>query len=249
MRRIDSAVIGDVHGCADELEELLEVLLERTPERRLRLVGDLLTKGPDPLRVISLIRRLQASGVDVQSVCGNHDLRLLAAMFRHRNGGDLARIPRLERETIRRLGDEAGRIAAMELLFETVNRIRCTAGSATVVHGGIDPERGLEATSPHELVHRKARSGQRHWWEDYRGGDGLIIVGHKPVKAPVRMTHEGRPVAVNVDTGCVGGGRLTAYLVEADEFIAVESRQVPKRSGECGIARDSDRSHRITLAG
>lgn len=249
MRRIESAVIGDVHGCANELEELLEVLLERTPQRRLRLVGDLLTKGPDPRRVVSLIRRLQAAGIDIQSVCGNHDLRLLSAMFRHRNGVDLARIPRLERETIKRLGDEAGRIAAMELLFETVDRIRCTAGPATVIHGGIDPERGLDGTTPHELIHRKARSGERHWWEDYRGEDGLIVVGHKPVKTPVRMTREGRPVAVNVDTGCAGGGRLTAYLVEADEFIAVESRQVPKRSGENEIDCDSNRTRRIMLAG
>ena len=60
---------------------------------------------------------------------------------------------------------------------------------------------------------------------DYVGEDGLIVCGHKPVDAPIRSVRNARPVAVNVDTRCVAGGSLTAYLVEHDEFIAVESRQ------------------------
>jgi hypothetical protein len=56
-------------------------------------------------------------------------------------------------------------------------------------------------------------------------------------------------VAVNIDTGCVGGGRLTAYLVEADEFIAVESRQLSKRSGEFEIETTEIRCPRRQFAG
>lgn len=249
MPRTDSAVIGDVHGCADELDELLAVLLERSPGRRIRFVGDLLTKGPDPSGVVGLIRDLRAAGVDIHSVCGNHDLRLLNAMLRHRDGFDLAGIPRTERETIERIGDESRRAVAMELLLETVGRIRCTAGPATVIHGGIDPGLGLDRTPPHELVHRKARSGERPWWEEYDGEDGLIVVGHKPMKMPLRITVEDRPVAVNIDTGCVGGGRLTAYLVEADQFLSVESRQIPDRSASDMFDHDTERPGGTVLTG
>ena len=235
MRRTDSAVIGDVHGCADELGELLQLLLERSPDRRIRLVGDLLTKGPDPAGVVRILRDLQSSGVDIQSVCGNHDLQLLDSLVRLRNGEELDRLSHPDRRTIERLDEDGRRNEAFGLLLETADRIRCNAGPATVIHGGIDPALGLERTSNHELVHRKARNGERHWWLDYDGSDGLIVVGHKPVKSPVRVTRGDHPVAVNIDTGCVGGGRLTAYLVEADEFIAVESRQLSKRSGEFEI--------------
>ena len=89
MQRTDSAVIGDVHGCSQELEELLEILLESRAPRRIRLVGDLLTRGPDPAGVVALIRRTREAGVDIHSTCGNHDLRLYNAMVRH----SLAAVP------------------------------------------------------------------------------------------------------------------------------------------------------------
>ncbi|MBC01835.1 MAG: hypothetical protein CMJ34_00835 [Phycisphaerae bacterium] len=232
MQRTDSAVIGDVHGCSQELEELLEILLESRAPRRIRLVGDLLTRGPDPAGVVALIRRTREAGVDIHSTCGNHDLRLYNAMVRHRRGIGTERLSRVDRRTIERLGDEARRHDAFELLTETVDRIRSTAGPATVIHAGIDPVLGLEGTSDHELVHRKAGPGQRHWWKDYDGRDGLIVVGHKRVGSPVRVRRAGRPIAVDVDTGCVTGGRLTAYLVERDEFIEVESRQVRRNPSD-----------------
>ena len=228
MRRADSAVIGDVHGCSQELEELLEILLETGRPRRIRLVGDLLTKGPDPAGVVTLIQEARDAGVDIHSTCGNHDLRLHQAMLQHRRGMRLDRMARAERATIERLGTDERRNEALELLNETVKRIRSTAGPATVIHGGIDPVLGLGSTSDHELIHRKAAPGERHWWEEYDGRDGLIVVGHKRVKAPVHRIGRGRTIAVNVDTGCVAGGRLTAYLVERDEFVAVESRQIPE---------------------
>ena len=60
----------------------------------------------------------------------------------------------------------------------------------------------------------------------YDGEDGLIIFGHKPVPEPaVRRDCVGRPIAVNVDTGCIYGGHLSAYDVDADELLQVRSQQ------------------------
>ena len=65
--------IGDVHGCAEEFEELLK-RLELKPDDRVIQVGDLVNRGPDSHRVIELAREYQ-----VESIIGNHELRLITA--------------------------------------------------------------------------------------------------------------------------------------------------------------------------
>ncbi|MEE2973215.1 MAG: metallophosphoesterase [Planctomycetota bacterium] len=226
---MNSIVVGDVHGCGEELEELLDFVLEADDACRIRLVGDLLTKGPEPDRVVRILDELRLAGVDIASVCGNHDLRLLLGLLRYRNGCPDPRGSRGDRDTIERLRRTDSIEAAIGLLSETVNRPRCTAGEATVVHAGIDPERGLAGTTVHDLLHRKARSDETPWWDRYDGRDGLVVFGHKPLRSPLRRLHDSQVVAVNVDTGCVAGGRLTAYRVETDSFVCVESRQIGGR--------------------
>lgn len=246
---MNSIVIGDVHGCGEELEELLEFLLERDPSVRIRLVGDLLTKGPEPAKVVRVLDRLQASGVDVASVCGNHDLRLFTAFVRLGVGRPLTSLRGTERKTIERLIATGALAPARRLMSETVDRTHCVAGAATVVHAGIDPVRGLRGTSGHELIHRKARSGRRHWWKDYDGSDGLIVVGHKPMRSPLRVTRGHRPIVINVDTGCVNGGRLSAYHVEEDAFISVESRQSRSRRRGLRLKSPDSLDRPVGLAG
>jgi diadenosine tetraphosphatase ApaH/serine/threonine PP2A family protein phosphatase len=222
-------VIGDVHACADELQELLDVLVEIRAVDRVVLTGDLLTKGPDPAGTIRVIESFADAGFDIASVCGNQDLRTFRSLERLAAGTPLDRISRSDRGVYARLvrGDMVE--AAWRRLADTISRVEANAGDATVVHAGIRPEFGLANTEPHDKIHLKPDAGGSPWWNDYDGDDGLIICGHKPVDAPIRSVRNERPVAVNVDTGCVAGGSLTAYLVEHDEFIGVESRQVRGR--------------------
>ncbi len=247
-----SVVIGDIHGCAAEFEDLLDRVFDRagTMGLRIRLVGDLLTKGPDPAGVVRLITRHRDAGADLHSVCGNHDLRLYAALTRVGSGVPIARLPRIERETVTRLRDADLIGDAMTLLARTVDRLTTTAAHATVMHAGIRPGLGLAGTSPHDLVHLKAREGERPWWDDYAGADGLLIVGHKPMGEPMRIMRHGDPIVVNVDTGCVSGGRLTAYVVEDDAFISVEARR-PSRAKPSvaveAIAISSPRPSRVAV--
>lgn len=226
---IEHAVIGDVHGCSEELRELVEVLLETRPGLRVILTGDLLTKGPDPCGVIRSIGDFRRQGVDLVSVCGNQDLRTFAMLVRRSLGFETLRLSKSDRALIERLEDQDLIPAALDLLGETVDRVQTSAGAATVLHAGIRLDAGLAGTTTHDKIHLKPADGECPWWTNYDGRDGLIICGHRPVAAPVRTGRDDQPFAVNVDTGCAGGGHLTAYLLEADDFLSVESRQIRSR--------------------
>lgn len=228
--------MGDVHGCGHSLEALLDRLDRECPAARIILVGDLLTKGEAPDLVVELLGARTATGRPVETICGNHDRRMLAAMLAVEHGAAAEDLPGAERRCLERL-DRAGLVReARGLLEETVSRIeiRDGAGAWTAIHAGLDPRLGLDRTPDEVKWSIKAGPGEDHWWDRYSGEDGLIVFGHKPVTTPIRRCVEGRPVAVNVDTGCVYGGALTAYLVGGDRFVWVpglESRaeQAPSR--------------------
>ena len=221
-----TAVIGDIHGCGQELTELLEYLAEAEAVRRVVLTGDLLTKGLTPGMVISALDDFEVAGGKVVAVCGNHDLRLLHAMIRAEGGLPPSRLPKPERKACERLARQDHAASAIRWLSRAAETIEWTDGNGlTVLHAGIRPELGLARTSDHDKIHLKASSGKRPWWLDYDGSDGLIVFGHKPVKDPVQERRNGRLVAVNLDTGCVHGGQLTAFLPDSGRFVAVESRR------------------------
>lgn len=202
-------IVGDVHGCADELD----ALLDRVGPTRVVLVGDVFTKGPAPARVWAQIR----DGA-FDSVMGNHDLRLLEIVAgerrRDQEGQDCVRD--LDR------ADAAWRvwIAGLPLFAEVLG--------FTVVHAGLHPSGDLDQTT------RKMAVAMRRfpmddpkapfWWQQYRG-DRRVVFGHDAVRGLIRVDRAGAPWIVGLDTGCVYGGRLSGYLVEEDAVVHVEARQ------------------------
>ena len=225
-----SAIIGDVHGCGEELEELTGYLSDAQKVNRFILTGDLLSKGPSPVMVLSVLNDLKACGAEVVVVCGNHDLRLYEAIQRMDVGECISEFHKTERTTLQRLKSYKGIDEARSWCSKIVDTVEYRLNEyTTVVHAGISPERGLEHSSNYEKIHLKARSGERHWWEDYDGEDGLIVVGHKPVFEPIRIYEGKKPIVVNIDTGCIHGGRLSAYLPECDDVVSVESQQAHGR--------------------
>jgi hypothetical protein len=199
-------------------------------DARIILAGDLFTKGPDPELVTAEILRQRRAGRQVDLICGNHELRLLGAVGRLHGGVALEALGKHERSTIKRL-DKGDMLAkTIPLLLEAARKIQyrilLPEGPATVVHAGIEPTLGLEGTPDHLKMHIKSVSGEINWWERYDGSDGLVIFGHKPVPEPIIVRDDfGRPIAVNIDTGCIYGGHLSGYHVESGALLQVRSQQ------------------------
>jgi len=190
--------VGDVHGCAAELR----LLLDQAGASEVVLLGDLFTKGPDPAGVWALVQQTGARGV-----LGNHDAWVLS---RWRKGTLPFALPE----------------AAITWLGTLPLHLQGPGWLA--VHAGFDPERGVAATSRHDLLNLRrwpddADPANPFWWELYEG-PGLVVHGHDAVRGLV----DRRPRTLGLDTGCVYGGALTGYLLEQDRLLTVPAARAYK---------------------
>ncbi len=209
-------VIGDVHGCSEELDELLAAVAD--DEREVVFVGNLVAKGPDSRGVVARARELGA-----RSVVGNHDLKVLRVAIA------LARGESLE-------ASRGHRVAAQSLVPDDVAwlaslpyTIRLAEHDAIVVHAGLVPGVPLEAQSDRDLVTMRsiARDGSATSrieegvpWASLWEGPELVLFGHDAVRGLQEHPH-----AVGLDTGCVYGGRLTAMLLPERELVSIEAHR------------------------
>jgi hypothetical protein len=229
------AAVGDIHGCGEEFLDLLARLDAERPGVRVIPVGDLFTKGPRPDLVVRAILDRREAGKPIELLCGNHEQLLLASLHLAARGHPPEDLGDSERSCLEILRKARLVRNAQALLVEACDTIvrsgRTSDGRVFhVLHGGIDPELGLRDTPDPIKINAKAFGLEPHWWEGYRGEDGLIIVGHQPIREPLVLRRAGRPIVVNVDTGCVRGNRLTAYLTDEDRLVSTPSRQ-PRGNG------------------
>jgi len=204
-------VIGDLHGCFDELSDLLE-LVELRIDDRVIAVGDLITKGEKNREVLDLFIK----DGRFSSVVGNHDRAL-----RHYWRGEPVRLTKQQKAAASQL--ESGReqySAYLRSLPFTINR-----GSHLVVHAGVRPGVPLRRQMASDLTELRtmgANPSRRKgvpWYQVYRGRR-IVLFGHWPAKAPRLSAY-----AIGLDTGCVYGGSLTAYIIESKEFVSVPARR------------------------
>jgi nitrite reductase/ring-hydroxylating ferredoxin subunit len=210
-------IVGDVHGCLEELEQLLENVDFRPMQDRLISVGDLVGKGPESLAVV---RRARLLGVT--TVRGNHEARVLSFMDAP--------------EARRRVGSEHQQIAgALEpqdaaYLRATPLSVEFPELGAVVVHAGIDPSLPLGAQTPDVLMNvrsikadgtpsKRVEDGPP-WASRYRGKT-LIVYGHDAIRG-LQL----RENSVGLDSGCVYGGDLTALELPARRLHAVQAKEV-----------------------
>lgn len=199
-------VIGDIHGCFQELQDLLRAV-KATPDDRLISVGDLISKGPDSRAVVEWAMKTR----NLECVLGNHELRLR----RHWRAGTRSSEKAHDADTYLQLGDlYEGAMLWIDKLPLTVS-----GPGFMVVHAGFDPAEGLEWQSASQLTNLRHLPDGRPWYEAYRQRT-LAVFGHWAKRLPVV-----RPNAVGLDTGCVYGGSLTALILPERILVSVPARR------------------------
>lgn len=228
-------VVGDVHGCAAELERLLD---ELAPGRgdRVVLLGDLFHRGPDPSGVLALVR---ASGA--RFVLGNHEHVLLARLAGREAAGPFSAAD-LRGDSDRPLELDPARADELLALVRSDGAYFLESGTLAgagptrdgrswcAVHAGITPGRTARESRVEDLVYpaRVSRgAGERGrrapFWYEHHGGPELVLFGHLVFEEPRVVERDERKVAIGLDTGALYGGRLTAYSPELDEFRSVNA--------------------------
>jgi hypothetical protein len=211
-------VIGDVHGCLHELEDLLDACAYALGDQ-LILVGDLVAKGPDSRGVLRLLRRLKALAVR-----GNHDQAVLRWHAALQDGTAPAQGTHHLRLARSLDADDWSVLLALPLF------LRVPEHAAIVVHAGLVPGIELEDQAPDLLMNmrtlRADGTGSRRaedgvlWGSRWRG-PALVLFGHHALAGLQR-----HPYAVGLDTGCVYGGKLSAYVLPQARVVSVPAREV-----------------------
>ncbi|HYX27276.1 MAG TPA: metallophosphoesterase [Pyrinomonadaceae bacterium] len=203
-------VVGDIHGCFDELNDLIE-LIGLGGDDRLIATGDLIIKGPKSREVLDLF----ISDRRFSSVVGNHD-----RIIRQKMRGEPVRLNKEQRAALKQLDFNRDRYAAfLRSMSFTIH-----LNSHLVVHAGVRPGVALDEQVASDLTEIRTMGGDPQkrrgvpWYSIYRGPQ-TILFGHWPAKEPRRASH-----AIGLDTGCVYGGRLTAFIIESGDFVSVPAR-------------------------
>jgi protein phosphatase len=224
-------IIGDIHGCHTELTQLLLELgytvaadgLDASPPegRRAVFVGDYGDRGPDTPAVLKLVMAMAASGA---AICmpGNHDVKLVRKLK-----GRNVQITHGLAETLEQLDFEPPefREQARDFLDGLVSHAVLDDGDLVVAHAGMKQAyQGRSSGRVRDFALYGETTGETDefgfpvrglWASDYRGS-AAVVYGHTPVAEAEWLNN-----TVNIDTGCVFGGKLTALRWPERETVSI----------------------------
>jgi protein phosphatase len=227
-------IIGDVHGCCDELEQLLQQLgYERNDGapwthpggRKAIFVGDLVDRGPRIVDTLRTVMSMSAAGTAL-SVPGNHDIKLKRKL----EGRDVTVSHGLDR-TLTELEEQTPEFRAevQKFLDGLVSHYVFDGGQLVVAHAGMKAEmQGRGSAKVRDFALFGETTGETdefglpiryNWAAEYRGR-ASVVYGHTPVPEPEWLNR-----TINIDTGCVFGGKLTALRWPEKELVSVPSMQ------------------------
>lgn len=232
-------IIGDVHGCFDELHELLirlgyeinpagEKDFEVShPEGRTAIfLGDLGDRGPDTPGVLHLVMDMVDAGV-AYCVPGNHDVKLLRKL----KGRDV-RISNGLAMSLEQLEGESPAFIDRLIIFldSLVSHYVLDEGRLVVAHAGMkETLQGRGSRQVRDFALYGEATGETdeagfpiryNWASEYRGS-AMVVYGHTTIAEPEWLNR-----TVNIDTGCVFGGKLTALRYPEKEFLSVPAAHV-----------------------
>lgn len=229
-------IIGDIHGCFDELTSLLIKLgyeiasgedgyIVHPPEgRKTVFLGDLVDRGPKTPDVLRLVMGMVA-GSKALCVPGNHDIKLMRKLR-----GKEVQITHGLAETLQQLEGETPEFIAQvkKFLDDLVSHYILDGGKLVVAHAGMKAEmQGRGSGKVREFALYGETTGETDefglpvrydWAAQYRGA-ATVVYGHTPVPTPEWLNH-----TINIDTGCVFGGSLTALRWPERELVSVPAK-------------------------
>ena len=231
-------IIGDIHGCLDELCSLLSTLgydvgvqghgpdgpeyrVTPPPGRKLIFLGDLVDRGPNTPGVLRLVMSAVASDAAL-CVPGNHEQKLVRALQ-----GRNVQVTHGLAESLGQLGEQPPgfKERAVEFLDGLISHYVLDDGKLVVAHAGLRQEmQGRASGRVRDFALYGETTGETdefglpvryNWAAEYRGR-ATVVYGHTPVPEPAWVNN-----TINVDTGCVFGGRLTALRYPEREVVSV----------------------------
>lgn len=210
MRR--TLLIGDVHGCNDELGDLLKAAGWTTKDR-LVLVGDLVAKGPDSAGVVARARELGAL-----AVLGNHDAHFLDVR------AGLSKKAHHVKQAQALSAEDWTYLDQLPLWLDL------PALNCLVVHAGLIPTVELARQPRHVLLNIRSLDAAGHAsmrvdggvpWASRWPGPRHVVFGHDALRGLQQHGH-----ATGLDTGCVYGRVLTGLWLPEKRLVAVKARRV-----------------------
>jgi len=230
-------IIGDVHGCISELKQLLTEMdyclkdtgdgnytVEHPGGRRAIFLGDLVDRGPDIVAVLKLVMGMVNTGRAL-CVAGNHDMRILRKI---REGTVLTSHGSPDWSMLQITEAPAGfREEVRGFLEGLPGHYVLDDGKLVVAHAGIrealqgqdSPETRAIAVCG-EITGKTDEYGlpvRYDWAADYHG-QATVVYGHTPYAQVQRLNN-----TINLDTGCVFGGKLTAFRYPEGDFVEVKA--------------------------
>ena len=236
-------IIGDIHGCYDECITLLEKLgytiakksndgknygieVSHPENRQVIFLGDLVDRGPNSPAVLKLVMSMVRSGI-AWCVPGNHDLKLQKKL----NGRNVA-VKHGLAETMKQLEDETPEFIeeVKEFLYGLISHYVFDDANLVVAHAGLKEEmqgRGSGAVRAFCLygettgeIDEFGLPVRYNWASEYRG-KAKVVYGHTPVPEAEWLNK-----TIDIDTGCVFGGKLTALRYPEEELVSIPAKEV-----------------------
>lgn len=220
-------IVGDLHGCAQEFDDLLTLLRYAQGVDRLVLVGDLVARGPDSAGAVD-----RAASYGAEAVRGNHDEKVLtwwrtSQRVGRRRASQLVPLSERHEQVVRTLRPEH-----FELLDSLHWTLPLPSHGILVVHAGLDPSRAAEESSRDLMVSIRSvdddgvatRKLTGTPWARVWPGPAHVVFGHDARRNLQLETH-----ATGLDTGCCYGRALSALVLDQNEPIPASIAERRKR--------------------
>ena len=228
-------LIGDIHGCYDELKNLLEILgyvfhsefkISHPDGRKVIFLGDLVDRGPKTPEVLKLVMNT----VEAQAgfcVPGNHDLKLMRKLR-----GDKVSIRHGLAESLEQLEKETPEFVAQVVQFiqGMTSHYVLDDGNLVVAHAGLkESMQGRSSGTVLSFALFGETTGEideyglpiRYDWASEYRGKATVVYGHTPILEAQWVNN-----TIDIDTGCVFGGKLTALRYPEKTLVSVQAAKV-----------------------